>query len=87
MTVNAEPRVYGLSFVREGHATRLRLVRVSPGDAPEILMEALVPTDRLLLAFWRGLRDLESRMGHVNEHWQHEFPRDALRQLQQQLRP
>lgn len=87
IAINAEPQEYRLSFVREDHATRLHVTRVSPRDDPETLMEAPVPTERLLLAFWRGLRNLESRMGPASEHWQHEFPRDALRQLQHQLRP
>ncbi|WP_437645048.1 hypothetical protein [Sorangium sp. So ce362] len=85
VAISAEATECRLLFEMENGLVRTRLIRRGSGVTLVVALDVLVVKSKVLLSFWRGLRELESRMAAGAPGWRYRFPSDELDRLHEKL--
>lgn len=85
VTISAETAEYRLLLAVENGLLHTQLVCRGPGGTSAAMLDVLVAKGKALVGFWRGLRELESRMVVGAPEWRYRFPSSELVRLREKL--
>jgi hypothetical protein len=96
VTFREGPAQYDFSFTREGERGKFKVIRYSDYWGPDYKREPATGEElisvsegfiNIALPFWRGLRELKSRVERegYEEQWRWPFPHNEVEQLDQKL--